>query len=120
MEHHSTCKARSAYRKLEIGYENGKPARKVISRDLDLELRQGEFVCLVGPNGAGKSTLLRTLTGLLPALSGEINLDDKPISGYSRKELAQQLSVVLTTPIEVGAMTVRELVSMGASVYWLV
>ena len=103
--------------KLEIGYENGKPARKVVSRDLDLELRQGEFVCLVGPNGAGKSTLLRTLTGLLPALSGEINLDDKPISSYSRKELAQQLSVVLTTPIEVGAMTVRELVSMGRFPY---
>ncbi len=103
--------------KLEIGYENGKPARKVISSDLNLELQQGEFVCLVGPNGAGKSTLLRTLTGLLPALAGEIYLDDKPISRFSRKELAQKLGVVLTTPVEVGAMTVRELVSMGRFPY---
>ena len=102
---------------LEIGYENGKPARKVISSGLNLELRQGEFVCLVGPNGAGKSTLLRTLTGLLPALAGEIYLDNKPISRFSRKELAQKLGVVLTTPVEVGAMTVRELVSMGRFPY---
>ena len=89
----------------------------MISSDLNIELQQGEFVCLVGPNGAGKSTLLRTLTGLLPVLAGEIFLDDKSISRFSRKELAQRLGVVLTTPVEVGAMTVRELVSMGRFPY---
>lgn len=102
---------------LQIGYLNGKPAKKVIASGLDLELRQGEFVCLVGPNGAGKSTLLRTLTGLQPALDGEIYLDGKALSRTSRKELAHKLSVVLTTPVEVGAMTVRELVAMGRFPY---
>ena len=80
-------------------------------------MRQGEFVCLVGPNGAGKSTLLRTLTGLQAKLDGETYLDGKPISKFSRNELAHQLSVVLTTPIDVGAMTVRELVAMGRFPY---
>jgi iron complex transport system ATP-binding protein len=100
-------------RDLEIGYINGKPARKVVGSELNLELKQGEFVCLVGPNGAGKSTLLRTLTGLQPALDGEILLVGKKLAQFSRKELANEISVVLTSPIEVGAMTVKELVAMG-------
>lgn len=102
---------------LEIGYVNGKPAKMVVASGLNLNLNQGEFVCLVGPNGAGKSTLLRTLTGLQDALDGEIELVGKTLSSYSRKELAHELSVVLTSPIEVGTMTVRELVAMGRYPY---
>lgn len=98
---------------LEIGYINGKPARKVVGSELNLELYQGEFVCLVGPNGAGKSTLLRTLTGLQPSLGGEIFLSGEKLAHFTRKELANEISVVLTSPIEVGAMTVNELVGMG-------
>ena len=98
---------------LEIGYINGKPARKVVGSELNLELYQGEFVCLVGPNGAGKSTLLKTLTGLLPLLGGEVFLGGKRLAQFTRKELANEISVVLTSPIEVGAMTVNELVAMG-------
>ncbi|NLE84529.1 MAG: ABC transporter ATP-binding protein [Chloroflexi bacterium] len=100
-------------RNLQIGYTNGKPAHKVVASNLNLELTQNEFVCLVGPNGAGKSTLLRTLTGLLPALDGEVLLAGRKLAQYSRKELANEISVVLTSPIEVGAMTVNELVAMG-------
>lgn len=98
---------------LQIGYSNGKPASKIVGSELNLDLYQGEFVCLVGPNGAGKSTLLRTLTGLLPVLGGEVLLGGKNMRQYSRKELANEISVVLTSPIQVGAMTVSELVAMG-------
>ncbi|NLB70509.1 MAG: ABC transporter ATP-binding protein [Chloroflexi bacterium] len=98
---------------LKIGYTNGKSSHKVVASGLNLQLIEGEFVCLVGPNGAGKSTLLRTLTGLLPALEGDVLLDGKKLEQYTRKELANEISVVLTSPIEVGAMTVTELVAMG-------
>ncbi len=98
---------------LEIGYLNGKPSRRIVGSGLNLTLHQGELVCLVGPNGAGKSTLLRTLTGLLPALGGEVYISGRKLEEYPRKELANEISVVLTSPIQVGAMTVRELVAMG-------
>jgi branched-chain amino acid transport system ATP-binding protein len=39
---------------------------------VDLDVRQGEIVCLVGSNGAGKSTLLRTISALVPATGGRI------------------------------------------------
>ncbi len=98
---------------LEVGHLNGKPAKKVVASGLNLDLLEGEFVCLVGPNGAGKSTLLRSMTGLLPVLGGEIEISGKKLAQFTRKELAYQISVVLTSPIEVGAMSVKELVAMG-------
>ena len=40
--------------------------RRLVVRDIALEIADGQFVALCGPNGAGKSTLLRALAGLLP------------------------------------------------------
>lgn len=85
----------------------------MVSEKLNLQLNAGEFVCLVGPNGVGKSTLLRTVTGLQPKLGGEIRLSEKRLENYHPRELASQVSVVLTSPISVGAMRVDELVAMG-------
>lgn len=46
-----------------------------VLRGLNFALAPGEMVGLVGANGSGKSTLLRLLSGLLPADSGQLNLD---------------------------------------------
>ena len=48
---------------------------------MDLEVPDGEFVCVIGPSGCGKSTLLMILAGLYPRTAGEIALDGKPLSG---------------------------------------
>lgn len=98
---------------LKIGYKNGSRTPKIIADSLDLELRVGELVCLIGPNGVGKSTLLRTVTGLQPKLGGEILLSGKSLEAYAPRDLASQVSVVLTSPISVGAMRVDELTAMG-------
>ncbi len=98
---------------LRIGYRNGGKTPKVIADQLNLQLNAGEFVCLVGPNGVGKSTLLRTVTGLQPKLGGEILMSGKKLETYQPRELAGQVSVVLTSPISVGAMRVDELTAMG-------
>jgi len=50
-------------------------------RDINLEVRQGEFMVIVGPSGCGKSTLLDLLGGLTTPNSGQILLDGKPIVG---------------------------------------
>ena len=68
---------------------------------------------MVGPNGSGKSTLLRTITGLQKALAGEVLLHGKPIESYDNKALAKVISVVLTTPVRVGAMRAYDLVGLG-------
>ncbi len=53
--------------------------------DINLEVKDGEFVCLLGPSGCGKTTLLRLVAGLETPAEGEILLDDKKIEGVSRE-----------------------------------
>ncbi|HLY11156.1 MAG TPA: urea ABC transporter ATP-binding subunit UrtE [Planctomycetota bacterium] len=51
-----------------------------ILRDVDMEVRPGQVICLMGRNGVGKTTLLKTITGLLPARSGRVVLGEKDVS----------------------------------------
>src|SRR5579872_7622069 len=48
---------------------------------INLEVRAGEFVCVVGPSGCGKSTLLHLIAGLHPQTSGQILIDGQPVEG---------------------------------------
>jgi iron complex transport system ATP-binding protein len=100
-------------RNLSIGYCHRRHGARVVARNLDLALRPGTFTCLLGPNGAGKSTLIRTLTGLQPALEGEVLLDEKPLRTFRPRQLAQRLSLVLTQRVPVGTLPVWSLVAMG-------
>ncbi len=49
--------------------------------DINLDVREGEFICLVGPSGAGKSTLLNALAGFLSPTSGSVTIDGKAVTG---------------------------------------
>ncbi|MCX9074369.1 MAG: ABC transporter ATP-binding protein, partial [Candidatus Methanoperedens sp.] len=53
--------------------------------DLNLELKDGEFVCLLGPSGCGKTTLLRLVAGLDAPTEGELFLDGKKIEGVNKE-----------------------------------
>jgi NitT/TauT family transport system ATP-binding protein len=48
---------------------------------INLQVRTGEFVCIVGPSGCGKSTLLHVIAGLHRQTSGEISIDGNSIQG---------------------------------------
>lgn len=48
---------------------------------IDLEVKDGEFVCILGPSGCGKSTLLNIVGGFLKATSGRVLIDGQPVTG---------------------------------------
>ncbi len=52
----------------------------VAMRDLNLEIREGEFFTLLGPSGCGKTSVLRTITGFVKPFSGKIVLDGKDVT----------------------------------------
>jgi ABC-type nitrate/sulfonate/bicarbonate transport system ATPase subunit len=49
--------------------------------DVDLQIPDQQFVCLLGPSGCGKSTLLNLLAGFLPATSGEVKIGGRVVTG---------------------------------------
>ena len=98
---------------LSVGYTLSHP---VIS-DIDLELKSGQLSCLIGENGIGKSTLLKTLTGFLPKLKGSVLFDNRDITSFSQRELARQVSIVLTHKPDVQNLIIEEIIGLGRSPY---
>lgn len=98
---------------LSVGYSLSHP---VIS-DINLELRSGQLASLIGENGIGKSTLLKTLTGFLPKLKGSLLLGNRDIESFSQRELARQVSIVLTQKPDVQNLTIEEIIGLGRSPY---
>ena len=58
--------------------------------DIDLEVHEGEIVALLGANGAGKTTTLRALSGMLPLLAGDIELDGRSLKGRAPEKIARE------------------------------
>lgn len=101
---------------LTVGYRKGNSTSPVIS-GLNLSLSRGKLVALIGANGIGKSTLLRTLVGNQPPLEGEVSISGIRIGEISRKDLSLLLGIVNTERTQAGALTVREVVSLGRQPY---
>lgn len=101
---------------LAIGYRHSGKV-KTVADSINLNLEDGELVCLMGPNGIGKSTLIRTLTGLQPPLGGRVLINGVDIHATEAPKRAQLVAVVLTERPSAGFMTVRELVSLGRYPY---
>lgn len=101
---------------LTVGYRKGNSTTPVIS-GLNLSLSRGKLVALIGANGIGKSTLLRTLVGNQPPLEGEVSISGIRIGEISRKDLSLLLGIVNTERTQAGALTVREVVSLGRQPY---
>lgn len=58
------------------------PAEGVLALDnIDLDVRQREFLTVIGPSGCGKTTLLRVIAGLVPFDSGSVTVNGKPVTG---------------------------------------
>ena len=53
----------------------------VVLRDIDLDVRDGEFVCILGPSGCGKSTLLNIVGGFVKPTGGSVTIDGETVDG---------------------------------------
>ncbi len=52
-------------------------------QDVNLQIREREFVALIGPSGCGKSTLLRIIAGLIAPSSGQVLCEGRPVDGLN-------------------------------------
>jgi len=78
----------------------GKPKGTVHAvQPVDLVVQEGETLGIVGESGCGKSTLARMLVGLLPATTGSIEIDGKPLDNADPAEFGKRIQYVFQDPI---------------------
>lgn len=85
----------------------------VIIDGVSIRIPDSGTLGLVGPNGSGKTTLLRTLYGALTPDAGTVQVDERPLRGYPRKQLARRLAVVVQENPGELPMSVADLVMLG-------
>ena len=92
-----------SYLKLEnINYKYPLEEKKVL-KNINIEIKKGEFWAVIGKNGSGKTTLCNMLRRFVPdfykgELTGKITLEDKELKDYSQKELVQKIGFVFQNP----------------------
>ena len=86
-----------------------------ILHGVDMEVDNGEIVCIIGPNGSGKSTVLKTIFGLLKPKSGTIFFAGEQIKGIDPHRLIRKgISFVPQDKNVFPSLTVEENLAMGA------
>src|SRR5216683_1489034 len=85
--------------------------------DVSLSVSPGDMTAIVGANGAGKSSLLRSLNGAIQPLAGEILLDGKPLSSFSRRAIGRRIAVVTQEALLAFPVSVLEYV-LGGRYAW--
>jgi NitT/TauT family transport system ATP-binding protein len=78
---HSTEVSKVGLSEICLSYRTQVGERLLALDHINLQVRAGEFVCIVGPSGCGKSTLLHLIAGLQTQTSGEVLVDGNPVQG---------------------------------------
>ncbi|WP_170242585.1 ATP-binding cassette domain-containing protein [Streptococcus suis] len=77
---------------------NGLDQERVILKDVNLTIYQGDFITILGGNGAGKSTLFNVIAGTLPLTSGTVSILGEDVTKRPAEKRAKYLSRVFQDP----------------------
>ncbi len=84
-------KGNITFKNVNFGYEDN----KLILKNINLDVKQGEMIAIVGPTGAGKTTIINLLTRFYDTTSGDIFIDGKNIKDINYYSLRENLGIVL-------------------------
>lgn len=105
------CKTILSTQALMSGYTAGLP----ILHGANITVYEGEIVTILGPNGAGKSTLIKTIAGLVPVFSGNVDLMGRDITGLPPHKMVEVgIGYVPQVSNVFAKLTVQENLEMGA------
>lgn len=85
-----------------------------ILKKVDLEIHEGEMVCLLGGNASGKTTTLKTILGMVEPTRGDVYIDGQPVNGWTTAERVKAgISMVPENRRLFKRMTVKENLEIG-------
>ena len=81
-------------------YQPGSPFQATAIQDVNMSIREGEFLALIGHTGSGKSTLAQHINGLLKPTSGRVLLEGQDIhqKGFDKREVRKAVGLVFQYP----------------------
>ncbi|MGI6434387.1 MAG: ABC transporter ATP-binding protein [Syntrophomonadaceae bacterium] len=99
--------------KLSIRSASFSYGEKEVWRDINLDVKKGETICLLGPNGCGKTTLLNCIHGDLALKSGNIHINGRDVRTLSVTEVAKSMGYVFQEHSAPFPYSSLEVVRMG-------
>ncbi|MEW9096621.1 MAG: ATP-binding cassette domain-containing protein [Clostridiaceae bacterium] len=90
----------------KVSYENH---GKNILKNIDVNVKEGDYISIVGPSGSGKSTFLKLCNNLINPSSGSISYKEKDILSYNPVELRKEISYCFQTPYLFGDKVIDNL-----------
>ncbi|MEM0529700.1 ATP-binding cassette domain-containing protein [Zongyangia sp. HA2173] len=88
---------------------------KEILKNVNLTVKDGQFIVITGPNGGGKSTLAKVIAGIYQPSSGSIFFDGKDITQMDITERAKAgISFAFQQPVRFKGITVRDIIELAA------
>ena len=89
-------------------------ANLTVLSDIDIDVKDGDFLVLLGPSGCGKSTLLGAIAGFEPLTGGDILIDGRSVAGLEPKD--RDIAMVFQSYALYPTMTVRKNIEFGMKV----
>src|SRR5690606_5087602 len=86
-------------RDISITFNEGTPDEKKALQEINLELREGDFVTVIGSNGAGKSTLMNVISGNLIPDIGDVIISGKNVTMLPEFKRSQYIGRVFQDPM---------------------
>ena len=100
---------------LSITFNEGTLDEKKALQDINLHLKEGDFVTVIGSNGAGKSTLMNMISGSLKPDIGTVSINDKDVTMLPEYKRSKLIGRVFQDPMAGTAptMTIEENLAMA-------
>lgn len=102
-------------KELKKTFNRGSINEKTALNGLSLEMKTGDFICVIGGNGAGKSTLLNIIAGVFPVDKGQIIIDGQNVENQPEYTRASFIGRVFQDPMmgTAASMTIEENLAMA-------
>lgn len=104
---------------IKVNHLKWKPLKEYepVLKDVNITFEEGEFYGIIGPNGSGKTSFVRHILRLLDCQTGEIQVKQRDIKDFSRKDLAKEIAFLPQSSNGTTDFSVYDIVAMGRNPY---